>query len=489
MNLNNGVKKRKKLKLKKSVIFKSISILTIFVSFLIFIMFVRLDVLPFKYLFLLLLFLGVIDAFLYFVMSRKNYKARLIGTTLSVILIFCFSVALNFQNATLNFFKKISILNIQTEVFNVVVHKNSSLNNLKDLEHQKVSFVNNRKGISKALKKIEKEAKFESVPFKDASSLINLFEDEQVDVFLMEEEELKIYTEIKNDFKNNMKVITKITVDVPNEKISKDVKITKEPFSVFITGIDTYGGLSKVSRSDVNMVITVNPITHQILLTSIPRDYYVQIDGTTGLKDKLTHAGLMGVETSIKTIESLLETNINYYVKINFTSLVKIIDAIDGVDVINPFEFTADYQEENEAIYYVFKKGNIHLNGHQALAYVRERYGLREGDTARARHQQQVIEGMVKKVTSPSILTKYTKILGSIEGNFATDIPVSSITGFIQKQLDENSSWSVEKYVLSGVDSMELTASFKDLYSAVMLPNEESIKEAIEKINSIKNES
>ncbi len=481
-------KKKTKLKLKKSVIFKSISLLTSFLSLLIFILFIKLGVLPLKYLLLLLFVLILIGIGLYYLMSRKNYKMRMIGTFISFLLIIVFAIALSFQNATLNFLENISILNIQTETYKIIIKKDSSYKDKNDLSGNKIAYVNDRKGVLKVLKELEQSIKFQGEIKKDSSDLIQSLQDGKVDAIIMEQEEVKIYSEISPQFKENTKIIDTIEVKVEQESITKDVVITKEPFSIFVTGIDTYGDLSSVSRSDVNMVITINPLTHKMLLTSIPRDYYVQVAGTTGLKDKLTHAGLKGVETSVKTIENLLKTDINYYVKINFTSLVQIIDAIDGVDVDNPFEFTADYVEDTGAVYYVYKKGLIHLDGRQALGYVRERYGLREGDVARARHQQQVIKGMVNKLTSGTILTRYTKILGSIEGNFATNLSLSNLTAFIQKQLDGNPSWTVENLVLGGADSSELTASMPDLYSSVMLPNEESVNEAIQKIKILKEE-
>ncbi len=472
-------KKKTKLKLKKSVIFKSISLLTSFLSLLIFILFIKLGVLPLKYLLLLLFVLILIGIGLYYLMSRKNYKMRMIGTFISFLLIIVFAIALSFQNATLNFLENISILNIQTETYKIIIKKDSSYKDKNDLSGNKIAYVNDRKGVLKVLKELEQSIKFQGEIKKDSSDLIQSLQDGKVDAIIMEQEEVKIYSEISPQFKENTKIIDTIEVKVEQQSITKDVVITKEPFSIFVTGIDTYGDLSSVSRSDVNMVITINPLTHKMLLTSIPRDYYVQVAGTTGLKDKLTHAGLKGVETSVKTIENLLKTDINYYVKINFTSLVQIIDAIDGVDVDNPFEFTADYVEDTGAVYYVYKKGLIHLDG---------RYGLREGDVARARHQQQVIKGMVNKLTSGTILTRYTKILGSIEGNFATNLSLSNLTAFIQKQLDGNPSWTVENLVLGGADSSELTASMPDLYSSVMLPNEESVNEAIQKIKILKEE-
>ena len=346
-------------------------------------------------------------------------------------------------------------------------------------------YVDDRKGVNKAVNDIDKQVKLTKNIVADNSNLFDALFNDDCEAALIEQGEYELYEEMNSDISSTLKVISTITVHVEGENITKDVKITQEPFSIYVTGIDTYGELTTVSRSDVNMVITVNPKTHQILLTSIPRDYYVSIAGSTGLKDKLTHAGLKGVDTSVKTIENLLEMDINYFLRINFTSLVEIIDAIGGVDVDNPFEFTADYEENNEHVYYVFTKGSNHLNGKQALAYVRERYGLREGDIARARHQQQVLSAVIEKLSTSTILTKYSQILGSIEGNFTTNLSLANITGFIEWQLDSMPSWTIESMVLTGSDASRKTASMPNLYSSVMIPDEEAVQEAIQKINDV----
>ncbi len=480
---------KKKLKLKKSILFKSISLVVVAISIVMFLLLVHLNIFPFKYLLLAFVLLFFIDIALYFLMSRKNYRVRILGTILSILLVVGFSIAIHYQNVTLDFLESIRFLNIQTETYYVIVPSTKGYSSLKDLDGKKISYVNDREGIQKAFKNVEETVNIKKVVSQDNSELVNNILKNNVEAILMEQAEYEMYREMDNDFKENTKIIDSIDVQVEKEDITKDVIITKESFSFYITGIDTYGALTSVSRSDVNMVVTVNPNTHRILLTSIPRDYYVPVAGSTSLlNDKLTHTGLKGVETSVKTIENLLETDINYYVRINFTSLVEMIDAIDGVDVENPFEFTADYEEEEEHVYYVFQKGTIHLDGKQALAYVRERYGLREGDIARARHQQQVISGVINKLSSTTILTKYPQILGSIEGNFTTNMSLSNITGFLEWQLDTMSSWSIESMVLTGSDASMKTASMPDLYSSVMIPSEESVESAIAKINEVADE-
>ena len=478
------MQKKKKLKLKKSVIFKSLAIIIAIMSIYVFIMFLKLNVLPFMYLLFLFLILFAIDIGLYLLMSKKKPVFRIVGTICTIFLFVLYFVGIEFQTVTLNFLHQFSFLNIETEHYQVIVKNTSEMASLNDLDNKSIAYVKNREGASKAYKQLEKEnVKKEEVD--GVGALVRSFLQDEIDVILLESSEEELYNEMSQEFKENHKVLETVSVEVQKNDFSKDVAITKQPFSVYVTGVDTYDAISSVARSDVNMVITVNPVTHKILLTSIPRDYYVPIAGSSSeLNDKLTHAGLEGVDVSIKTIENLLDMDINYYIKFNFTSLIQIVDALGGIDVDSPFAFTADYEEDTH-IYYEFQKGMNHLNGKQALAYVRERYGLREGDVARARHQQQVVEAVVNKLTTTTILTKYGELLGSMEGNFTTNFDFDSITGFVKMQLNDMPSWSVETQVLTGADASRKTASMPDLYSSVMIPDEEQVENAKGKIDEI----
>lgn len=478
------MQKKKKLKLKKSVIFKSLAIIIAIMSIYVFIMFLKLNVLPFMYLLFLFLILFAIDIGLYLLMSKKKPVFRIVGTICTIFLFVLYFVGIEFQTVTLNFLHQFAFLNIQTEHYQVIVKNTSEMASLNDLDNKSIAYVKNREGASKAYKQLEKEnVKKEEVD--GVGALVRSFLQDEIDVILLESSEEELYNEMSQEFKENHKVLETVSVEVQKNDFSKDVAITKQPFSVYVTGVDTYDAISSVARSDVNMVITVNPVTHKILLTSIPRDYYVPIAGSSSeLNDKLTHAGLEGVDVSIKTIENLLDMDINYYIKFNFTSLIQIVDALGGIDVDSPFAFTADYEEDTH-IYYEFQKGMNHLNGKQALAYVRERYGLREGDVARARHQQQVVEAVVNKLTTTTILTKYGELLGSMEGNFTTNFDFDSITGFVKMQLNDMPSWSVETQVLTGADASRKTASMPDLYSSVMIPDEEQLENAKLKIDEI----
>ena len=477
------MKTKKRLKLKKNVIYKSLFLAVLILTISFYVMFIKLNILPFIYLMLMFIILVIINLGIYFCLGHNKF--RKLGVFSSFVLLLLFGIGLSYQSLTLSFLHKLSFLDIETKTINIITLNNGNYNDIKDLSNKNMALVSDESTI-KVESLLNKEIKFSKKELEDTSSLITALLGNEVDAIMISDEEAKLYQEMQKEFKEDTKVLKTYQVDIKSQ--NKKVKVTEEPFNIYITGIDTYGSINKVSRSDVNIVATINPKTNQILLTSIPRDYYVKLHNTTGLKDKLTHAGLKGIDMSIKTIEDLLDEEINYYLKINFTSLVKIIDAIDGIDIDVPFDFSADYQEEDgEFIYYEFTKGMMHLDGKESLAYSRERYNLREGDIGRAKHQQQVIEAMVNKLTSSKVLTNYASLLGSIEGNFATNISMNEITSLVKKQIKEMPNWTIEKQVLTGSDSSELTYTFPKGYGYVMIPDEESVENAKNKINEITN--
>ena len=188
----------------------------------------------------------------------------------------------------------------------------------------------------------------------------------------------------ETDFYSLVRSIYTFKIKINVKDVSKDVDVLNDTFNIYLSGIDTYGEISSVSRSDVNIILTINPKTHQILLTSIPRDTYVQLSGTTGYKDKLTHAGIHGVEKSISTIEEFLGIEINYYFKVNFTSVIDIVNTLGVVNVYSEYTFTSKDG-------YNYTKGYNYMNGAQALSFVRERYAFSEGDIQRGKNQQAMI--------------------------------------------------------------------------------------------------
>lgn len=229
------------------------------------------------------------------------------------------------------------------------------------------------------------------------------------------------------------------------------IDVTEQPFNVYISGIDVYGEITQESRSDVNLIATINPKTHKILLTTTPRDYYVPIPGVSGgQNDRLTHAGIYGIDTSVATLENLYETEIPFYVRVNFTSVEEIVDVMGGVDVQSELAFTTG--EDAGAIVEV-QEGKNHFNGKEALAFVRERHALAEGDNQRGKNQQALLTGLIKKAMSPMILFRANGMINSVSGNAETNMSEAQMKSLIRMQLDDMKGWEIESIAASGDSS------------------------------------
>lgn len=268
---------------------------------------------------------------------------------------------------------------------------------------------------------------------------------------------------------------------VSNPDNPDSVNVSEEPFNVLITGIDTSGTIDTEGRSDVNMVATVNPVTGKILLTSIPRDYYVRMPDHDYAGDKLTHTGFYGTNTTILAVEDLLGININYYVKVNFSTVKEFINAIGGIDVYSEYEFNPVKRS-----WWTVKKGWNHMNGKEALAFARERKAFPTGDNQRIKNQQAVMVALIKKATSgTTMLFKYNKILNSLEDYFEMNFSSSEIRAIIKLQITKSISWDIQKNTLTGHDASEATYSTGSQRVYVMSQDEGSINDAKDKIAGV----
>ena len=251
-------------------------------------------------------------------------------------------------------------------------------------------------------------------------------------------------------------------------------------YIVYISGIDTYGAITNQARSDVNMLMVVNPTSGQILLVNTPRDFYVQLRDTTGLKDKLTHAGVFGIDTSIGTLEDLYNITIDYYVRINFSSLVAVIDALGGVDVDSEYTFSAGG--------FSFVKGmNYNLSGAAALAFSRDRYDFAGGDRVRGENQQRVIVGIIRKLANPTVLVGYQRILASVGNSIQTSMPMDFISAQVKQQIATNPDWQITSVSVTGGDALEYTYSYPGQRLYVMVPDQASVDQAKAQIEAVLN--
>ena len=262
------------------------------------------------------------------------------------------------------------------------------------------------------------------------------------------------------------------------KKAEDAVDVTSKPFNIYISGMDTTGKITEEARSDVNMIITVNPKTHKVLMTSIPRDYLVELQN--GEKDKLTHTGLMGIDETTSDVEDLLGIKINYYVKVNYNTLKDLVNSIGGITINSDKAFISYIGK------YRFVEGENQLDGAKALAYARERHAYSDGDNHRVRNQQEVLKAIVKKLTgSTTLLTRYNKILKYLAPTMEMNLTRAEVKALVKFQLGKNPKWKFES------NSLEVFDAFSTVYSAgnqqlyVMKPDEESIKKARQKIKEI----
>ena len=257
-----------------------------------------------------------------------------------------------------------------------------------------------------------------------------------------------------NDYESNLKTIYTYKIKKAIEDTAKTTD--KNVFNIYISGIDTSGAVSTVSRSDVNLILTVNMNTHKILMTTTPRDSYVRIpDGGADQYDKLTHAGIYGIETSVKTLENLYDIPINYYARLNFTSFVKLINALGGVTVYNDQAFTSLHGNYN------FGVGNINLtSGEEALGFVRERYSLEHGDYDRGNNQLKVIQAVVEKLTSFQSVSNYSDVISTLQDSIQTNMPLNTMMSLVNEQLDSGKTFIFSSQEVTGTGSTGQLTSY-----------------------------
>ncbi len=316
------------------------------------------------------------------------------------------------------------------------------------------------------------------VEYADMAALAIALQDGEVDAIIYNEAYAGIIEEENSSFATDIKIIyehgIESTLSITNDTAST-VEVENEPFIVYISGIDVYGSITKTSRSDVNIMAVVNPETAEILLVTTPRDYYVTFPGVTGGSyDKLTHAGIYGVDTSVSALEELYDTEIDFYARVNFTSLIDMVDALGGITVYSEYAFSSEATPTGEKVY--FSVGDNVLDGASALAFCRERKSLTDGDNQRGKNQQAVIVGMIEKVTSPAIITGASQLLESVSGNVDTNMTETQIQNLIKMQIDEMIDWNITSVAATGTGSTEWCYSYSGSKLYVTIPDDESVE-------------
>lgn len=361
----------------------------------------------------------------------------------------------------------------------VVALNSSGLEDVNSLEGSKLGVLKTigNEATKKSLTDLKKNnVTYTKKTYDNMLGMLKALYDGEVDAIVLNEAyrsnvcDLEDYT----NFNNDTKVIHKTVYYTKENSSSLAVSdITSKPFNILISGNDSFGSLDENARSDVDMLVTINPVTSTILLTSIPRDSYVKevcndYACNYGAYDKLTHTGIYGVDTTKDTIENMLDIDINYVYRVNFTSMIDIVDALGGVDVTVPEGMAVSKFYTNSNLEGVHEGENC-LDGKRALAYSRERKAYLDGDLQRARNQQQVLQAMFKKATSPEIIKNYTSLLKALVGAFDTNMTTQEITSFIKYQIQAKPSWKFEQFVLKGDNDLRTSAELGSEVSVVIL--------------------
>lgn len=407
----------------------------------------------------------------------KKFIFKIISIVVSLIFIIINLIIYIYLSKTDGFINSLQNNNI-LETFYVAVLSDSDYNEISDLNNLKIgTLYSNSESYDIVSDNIKDEINYEEVYYENLFAICTDLKLGNINAIILSEQNKKMIEE-NEALKVYLKCIYTIKVKARVNVTAKKIDVAKDPFIVYISGIDTDGEISNVSRSDVNILAIVNPNNRKILLVTIPRDYYVLLHGTTGPRDILTHAGLYGVDMSITTIEDLLGIDINYYIRLNFSTLIKAVDIIGGIDVYSEFDFnTYGYQ---------FYKGYNTVNGEYALAYSRARKNFEGGDRQRGKNQLHVIEAMVKKVsTSNVILNKYLSILEGLKGTFQTNFDSKSIYALVRMQLSDMSEWNIEEYSLDGANGRDYTYSLGDIIAFVMEPDYNTVNTAKDKIKEM----
>ena len=447
--MNKRSKRARSGKVKRSV---NIALLTIYVllgGFLLFLIF-RHNILAFRYLNVITAAVVILVALasLLLIIYRKAEKFTIFFLTLAILMS---SVSFFALQQFVGFTSHInSTSNYSEYSMSVVVLKDSDVHNVTQLDSVTGPTDTDNDNIQKLIADIKTSQSKELTVEQSTSYLAaytSLVSGEAKAIVLNSVFENIIESEYPDYASKIRKIYTKnITKEVAAPKVSKN-----KSFNVYVSGIDTYGPISSVSRSDVNILMTVNQDSKKILLTTTPRDSYVPIaDGGNNQKDKLTHAGIYGVDSSIHTLENLYGVDINYYVRLNFTSFLKLIDLLGGVDVYNDQEFTSRHGK------FHFPVGNVHLDSEQALGFVRERYSLADGDRDRGRNQQKVIVAIIQKLTSTEALKNYSDIIQGLQDSLQTNMPIETMIDLINTQLESGGSYKVNSQDLKGTGQMGL---------------------------------
>ena len=450
---------------------------------------------PTIYMLIIGIVLAVIAAIIWLLVWHTRYTGRFIsGTVLAVIMIAILAFGGFYINKTRSAISNISGETTEVTQMAVYVKSDDAADSVEATAGYTYGILSSldRENTDGAVAHLNSEFGTE-VQTKEYAGLTELADgilNGEVNAMLLNSGYLSVYEDMDGytDFSTKIKEVG--TVDVESTIQSAEESTPIEPittanggkvYTIYLSGIDTRGEMTAKSRSDVNIIATVNTDTHEILLVSTPRDYFVPLSISGGAPDKLTHAGIYGIDVCMDTLGMLYDIDINYYFRINFGGFVKVIDALGGITVNSDYDF-----DSKNILGYHFNKGENYVNGEQALIFARERYAFQEGDRQRGKNQMEVIRGVVKKALSPEILTSYSSILSSLDGCFGTNITYEEIAQILQQQLTNGGDWTIVSYSVDGTGATEKPYSMSQK-AYVMVPNYDTVNKAKSLMEKVRN--
>ncbi len=463
------------------------------------VMLVATMLLPGKFIALVLVGLALMVALVTILIWNPRKKGRCItGAVLSVLFSAIMILGIVYINKGMSTAKEITTPMEETATVGIYVRADdiNDFSQVAATYRYGILAQQDRENTDDAITQLDKEYGITITPteYDGLPLLIDAILNSDVDAIILNSAYLDLLSEMEGyeDAANQLKEVTvthvkrqvveaQLDPDAANrlQGNTKDADISSEDgliFTVFISGIDSRSGLVAKSRSDVNILASVNTATHKVVLISTPRDYYVPLSISGGAKDKLTHAGIYGIDVCMDTMSMLYDVNVDYYFRVNFSGFEDIIDALGGITVYSDQAFsTSDYS---------FVQGDNQMDGAKALSFVRERHAFASGDRQRGKNQMALIQAVIKKALSPELLVNFNSLMDSLSGSFETSVPYDLISTIIRDQLSDGGSWDVTSYSVDGTGDSQIPYSMSQK-AYVMVPDQSTVDTAKQMIQDV----
>lgn len=474
---------RQKKKMQRTIGFALTGVMLIFMAVFMGLL-MALDVLPILYIVAIVVVLVLI---LFYVFLSQFTKAHMVGKGLSVVLSIVLAIGSYYVAVTNDTLGKLG--DDAKDVMSIVVMHDdeaSSINNTSEYLYginANESVELTQATLAEVKEKLGKEV--DTKEYDDWAKLVEALYMGDIQAIVFNEGFRGTMDDYYVTFSTDTKVLDYTEIEQNIEIAVPEKEITDESFTVFISGTDSAGKLGASGHSDVNIIATINPTTKQVLLVTTPRDSWVTLyygDGTNSgtAKDKLTHSGNKGIACTMSTMEALYGVDIDYYVRLNFTGLEKLVDALGGIDVESDFAFTSYAQT------HTYTKGINHMDGAAALIFARERHAFADGDFQRSRNQIKVIKAIADKALSVTMLTNYTGIMDAVSDVLATNVPQDQITKLIKMQLEDMKAWSIKSYTVTGATGEEYCLSVSASPLSIVKPDVNQIALAKAKMEAVR---